>query len=87
MSFAFLMTLTVIEVVLFVLVLAIFLRVITRQLRSISANLAKVAFGVRAVEEQVSVGSEVRELNQLMGELAEQDLPALAQKAERAASR
>lgn len=87
MSFAFLMTLTVIEVVVFVLVLAIFLRIITRQLRSISANLAKVAFGVRAVEEQVSVSTEVRELNQLMGELADQDLPSLAQKAERAGSR
>jgi signal transduction histidine kinase len=85
MSFAFLMTLTVIEVVLFVLVLGIYLRVVTRQLRSIAANLAKVAFGVRAVEEQVTIGSEVRELNQLMSELSDQDLPNLAQRAERAA--
>ncbi|PSO46358.1 MAG: hypothetical protein BRC31_00535 [Actinobacteria bacterium QS_5_72_10] len=85
MSFAFLMTLTVIEVVLFVLVLGIYLRVVTKQLRSIAANLAKVAFGVRAVEEQVTIGSEVRELNQLMSELSDQDLPNLAQRAERAA--
>jgi signal transduction histidine kinase len=85
MSFAFLMTLTVIEVVLFVLVLGIYLRVVTRQLRSIAANLAKVAFGVRAVEEQMTIGSEVRELNQLMSELSDQDLPNLAQRAERAA--
>ena len=85
MSFAFLMTLTVIEVVLFVLVLGIYLRVVTKQLRSIAANLAKVAFGVRAVEEQMTIGSEVRELNQLMSELSDQDLPNLAQRAERAA--
>lgn len=87
MSFGFLMTLTVIEVVLLVLVLAIYLRIITRLLRSISANLAKVAFGVRAVEEQMSISSEVRELNQLMGELADQELPNLTRKAEQAAGR
>ena len=85
MSFAVLMTLTVIEVVLLVLVLAIYLRVVTRQLRSISANLAKVAFGVRAVEEQVTIGSEVRQLNQLVSELAERDLPELTRKAQAAA--
>lgn len=87
MSFGLLMTLTVIEVVLLILVLAIYLRIITRLLRSISANLAKVAFGVRAVEEQMSISSEVRELNQLMGELADQELPNLTRKAEQAAGR
>lgn len=85
MSFALLMTFTVIEIVLLVLVLAIYLRIVTRQLRSISATLAKVAFGVRAVEEQVTIGAEVRQLNQLVGELADRDLPNVARKAEQAA--
>lgn len=85
MSFTLLMTLTVIEVVLLVAVLAAYLRVVTRQLRSISSTLAKVAFGVRAVEEQVTISSEVRQLNQLVGELADRELPNLARKAEQAA--
>lgn len=85
MSFTLLMTLTVIEVVLLVAVLAIYLRIVTRQLRSISSTLAKVAFGVRAVEEQVTISSEVRQLNQLVGELADRELPNLARKAEQAA--
>lgn len=85
MSFTLLMTLTVIEVVLLVAVLAAYLRIVTRQLRSISSTLAKVAFGVRAVEEQVTISSEVRQLNQLVGELADRELPNLARKAEQAA--
>lgn len=85
MSFTLLMTLTVIEVILLVAVLAAYLRVVTRQLRSISSTLAKVAFGVRAVEEQVTIGSEIRQLNQLVGELADRELPNLARKAEQAA--
>lgn len=85
MSFTLLMTLTVIEVVLLVAVLAAYLRTVTRQLRSISATLAKVAFGVRAVEEQVTISSEIRQLNQLVGELADRELPNLARKAEQAA--
>lgn len=87
MSFAVLMTLTVIEIVLLVLVLAVYLRVVTRQLRSISRNLSKVAFGVRAVEEQVTISTEVRQLNQLVSELAERDLPAVTRKAQAAAGR
>lgn len=87
MSFAVLMTLTVIEIVLLVLVLAVYLRVVTRQLRSISRNLSKVAFGVRAVEEQVTISAEVRQLNQLVSELAERDLPAVTRKAQAAAGR
>lgn len=85
MSFTLLMTFTVIEVLLLVGVLAIYLRIVTRQLRSISSTLAKVAFGVRAVEEQVTISSEVRQLNQLVGELADRELPNLARKAEQAA--
>lgn len=85
MSFTLLMTFTVIEVLLLVGVLAVYLRIVTRQLRSISSTLAKVAFGVRAVEEQVTISSEVRQLNQLVGELADRELPNLARKAEQAA--
>lgn len=84
MSFTLLMTFTVIEVVLLVAVLAAYLRTVTRQLRSISSTLAKVAFGVRAVEEQVTISAEVRQLNQLVGELADRELPNLARKAEQA---
>lgn len=86
MSFAVLMTLTVIEIVLLVGVLAIFLRIVTRQLRSIAATLAKVAFGVRAVEEQVTISTEVRQLNQLVSEVAERNLPEVTRKAQQAAA-
>lgn len=86
MSFAVLMTLTVIEIILLVGVLAIFLRIVTRQLRSIAATLAKVAFGVRAVEEQVTISTEVRQLNQLVSEVAERNLPEVTRKAQQAAA-
>lgn len=86
MSFGVLMTLTVIEIILLVGVLAIFLRIVTRQLRSIAATLAKVAFGVRAVEEQVTISTEVRQLNQLVSEVAERNLPEVTRKAQQAAA-
>ncbi len=47
--------LTVLEIVLLVVVLAFFLNKIAGQLNSISANLARVTFGVRAVETQCAV--------------------------------
>ncbi len=50
-----LVTLTVIEIVLLVVVLAFFLVRITRLLRKIAVNLAKVTWGVRTLERQCSV--------------------------------
>lgn len=47
--------LTVLEIVLLVLVLAFFLNHVAVQLLSISSNLARITFGVRAVETQCAV--------------------------------
>lgn len=86
MSFRLLVTLTVVEIVALVVVLAIYLIVIARQLRSISANLAKVTFGVRAVEQQcLTIEPAVTKVNQTLTEMAGV-LPSLAQKAERLAA-
>ncbi len=83
MSFATLMTLTVIEVVLLVVVLATFLVLLTRRLQSIADHLAKVAWGVRAVETEVgAIGPAVTKVNELLRELTEDLLPPVAAKAE-----
>ena len=61
--------LTVVEIVGLVAVLAIYLSVIARLLNSISANLSRITFGVRAVETQCAViGPAVDRIN---GNLAE----------------
>jgi hypothetical protein len=83
MSFALLVTLTVIEILALVLVLAAYLAAVARGLNSISATLAKVAFGVRAVERQVTIGPTVGELNQALAHLADQTLPRALAAAER----
>lgn len=86
MSTTTLVVLTVLEVVILVAALAFFLVVLTRRLRSISGNLARIAFGVRAVETQVSVlGPGVTRIN---GTLAEINgaLPQVAQRAEELAA-
>lgn len=65
------LALTIVEIGALVLVLAIFLTIIARQLNSISATLAKITFGVRAVETMCSViGPAVERIN---GNLAEVD--------------
>jgi len=56
--------LTVVEIGLLVLVLAIYLATIARLLNSISANLARITFGVRAVETMCAViGPAVDKIN------------------------
>ncbi len=56
--------LTVVEIAGLVVVLAIYLSVIARLLNSISANLARITFGVRAVETQCAViGPAVDRIN------------------------
>ncbi|MDP8931691.1 MAG: hypothetical protein M3O70_24770 [Actinomycetota bacterium] len=87
MSFSTLVTWTVIEIVLLVLVLAVFLIIITRGLRRISDTLGRVAFGVRAVEQQASkIGPGVSQLNGTLERIANV-LPGIAGRAESLAGR
>ncbi len=58
------LALTIFEIALLVIVLAIYLSIVARLLNSISANLARVTFGVRAVETQCAViGPAVDRIN------------------------
>lgn len=54
MTVRLLVVLSVVEIVALVAVLAVYLVLLTRRLRSVSQNLARIAFGVRAVETQAS---------------------------------
>jgi hypothetical protein len=77
--------LSVFEIAMLVGTLAFFLNVVAKQLNSISANLARITFGVRAVETQCAViGPAVDRIN---GNLAEvnNDLVRAAAAAERLA--
>lgn len=77
--------LSVVEIVLLVLVLALFLNKVANQLDSISRTLAKVAFGVRAVETMcLAIGPGARKLNSTLTEVAG-GLEAAATRAERLA--
>ncbi len=59
-----LITVSVAEIVLVVAALAFYLRRIAESLRATSANLAKVTFGVRAIETQcASIGPSVLKVN------------------------
>lgn len=63
--------LTVVVIVLFVAVLGIFLNRLSRMLTSIAATLAKVSFGVRAVETQCAViGPAADRINENLSEAA-----------------
>lgn len=56
--------LTVLEIVLLVVTLAFFLNRVAVQLNNISANLARVTFGVRAVETQcAAIGPATDRIN------------------------
>ena len=58
------LALTILEIAGLVIVLAIYLATIARLLNSISANLARITFGVRAVETQCAViGPAVDRIN------------------------
>lgn len=81
-----LVVLTVIEIALVVVVLAAYVIALTRELRSISTTLGKVAFGVRAVESQTgAIGPSVLRINKTLAEI-EGALGPIAEKAERAAA-
>jgi hypothetical protein len=63
--------LTLVEIAALVLVLATYLSVIGNQLRTISATLAKITYGVRAVETMCSViGPAVDRINGNLQDIA-----------------
>ncbi len=77
--------LSLVEIVALILVLATYLTVIGNQLRSISANLARITFGVRAVETMCAViGPAVERINGNLADVS-QNLTAAAAEAERLA--
>ncbi len=87
MTYRLLMTLTVIEVLALVVVLAAYLVVLTRRLQSVAKSLSKVAWGVRAVEVEVAtIGPTVGRMNGVLAELTDELFPGVAAKAERVAS-
>jgi hypothetical protein len=87
MSTALLVTLTVIEIVALVVVLALFVILITHRLRSIANALGQVSGGIiRAIQGDVFlVGAGAAILNRKLNAIAGA-LPAIAQKAESLAS-
>lgn len=75
-----LIVLTVVEIVLLVAVLAVYLVLLHRKLRSINSTLGLITFGVRAVETQTSsIGPSVVRLNERLAE-AVGTLTVLAEK-------
>lgn len=72
MSEGLLTVLSVVEIVTLVLLLAIYLLWVGRQLRSISATLAEVAWGARAVERQLrAVRSNIGQINSALADMVE----------------
>lgn len=64
-------TITVLEIVAFVAVLGFFLNHITQQLVSVNRTLAKITFGVRAVEQQcLNIGPAADRLNSNLASVA-----------------
>ena len=64
--------LTVVEIAALVIILAIYLATIARLLNSISANLARITFGVRAVETMCAViGPAVDKINGNLSDTAD----------------
>lgn len=77
---------SVVEIVALVVVLAIFLLIVARQLRSISSTLAEVAWGARAVERQLrAVKSNIGQVNEALSDMVEV-APGIVSMAERYAS-
>ena len=72
MSESLLTVLTVAEILALVIVLAIYLLIVGRQLRSISSTLAEVAWGARAVERQLrAVKSNIGQVNAALTDITE----------------
>ena len=84
MSKGLLTFLTVFEIVALVVILAIYLLIVAKQLRSIAATLSEVTWGARAVERQLrAVRSNISQVNWALEEVAT-TLPGVVDKAERA---
>ncbi|MDX1658011.1 MAG: hypothetical protein R3343_04255 [Nitriliruptorales bacterium] len=82
-----LITLTIVEIVVALGVLVFYLIRIVASLRRTSQTLAKVGFGVRAIEKQVgAVGPAVERINTTLTAVAEA-APTLVDNAERLADR
>lgn len=83
MSTGLLVTLTVVEIVALVLVLALFVVLITHRLRSVAGALGQVSHGtIRAIQGDVFlVGAGAAILNRKLNAIANA-LPAIAEKAE-----
>ena len=65
------LALTIVEIAGLVAVLALFLTIVAKQLNSISATLAKITYGVRAVETMCSViGPAVDRINGNLQDIA-----------------
>jgi uncharacterized protein YoxC len=63
---------TVVEIVVLVVVLAVYLLAVARLLRSISNTLAEVAWGARAVERQLkAVRSNIGQINAALTDIHE----------------
>jgi uncharacterized protein YoxC len=74
---------TVAEIVALIVVLALYLIVVAKQLRSISSTLSEVTWGARAVERQLrATRSNIGQINWALEDVAAV-LPELADKAER----
>jgi uncharacterized protein YoxC len=87
MSESLLTVLTVVEIVALIVVLAIYLLIVGRQLRSISATLAEVTWGARAVERQLrAVKGNIGQVNAALTDIAEV-APGIVRMAETYASR
>ncbi len=79
--------LTVAEIVLVLVVLVVYLVAIRRRLELVTETLAKITFGVRAIESQTaSIGASVTRLNRELQAIAGA-LGPLAEKADRLAAR
>ena len=79
---ALLVVLSAVEILLVISALAFYLWRIARSLRATSANLAKVTFGVRAIETQcASIGPSVLKVNGQLRTIADA-LDGIAGKAE-----
>lgn len=66
-----LVVLTVLEIVVFLTVVAAYLIAIARSLNRTSAHLGKVTFGVRAIEKQAApIGPGVTRINEQLGVIA-----------------
>ena len=81
MTRGWLITLTIVEIVLVVIVLVYYLLRIAASLRRTSETLAKVSFGVRAIETQTNViGPSVLQINEQLEGVAQAlgDLTELA---------